>query len=111
MVTRPLVGVGAVRHIVAFSRRDIAERLAVVTVLDHLADGSAPAVGSDGALSWVGLPAGAGPSGRPRSPGAWGGAGGAAGQADLIAETSNSRVIFSLTRTPPVSSAAFQVMP
>jgi hypothetical protein len=33
------------------------------------------------------------------------------GQAVLIAETSNSRVILSLTRTPPVSSAAFQVMP
>ena len=38
VVTRPLVGVGAVRHIVALSRRDIAERLSVVTVLDHLAD-------------------------------------------------------------------------
>ena len=38
VVTRPLVGVGAVRHIVAFSRRDIAERLSVVTVLSHLAD-------------------------------------------------------------------------
>ncbi len=33
------------------------------------------------------------------------------GQVVLIAETSNSRVILSLTRTPPVSSAAFQVMP
>ena len=33
------------------------------------------------------------------------------GQGVLIAETSNSRVILSLTRTPPVSSAAFQVMP
>ncbi|GAA1477594.1 hypothetical protein GCM10009623_20400 [Nocardioides aestuarii] len=33
------------------------------------------------------------------------------GQAFLIAETSNSRAILSLTRTPPVSSAAFQVMP
>ena len=32
-------------------------------------------------------------------------------QAVLIAETSNSRVILSLTKTPPVSSAAFQVMP
>ena len=32
-------------------------------------------------------------------------------QAFLIAETSNSRVTLSLTRTPPVSSAAFQVMP
>jgi hypothetical protein len=32
-------------------------------------------------------------------------------QAFLIAETSNSRTILSLTRTPPVSSAAFQVMP
>jgi DNA-binding transcriptional LysR family regulator len=38
VVTRPLVGVGAVRHLVAFSRRDIAERLAVVTVLNHLAE-------------------------------------------------------------------------
>ncbi len=38
VVTRPLVGVGAVRHIVAFSRRDIAERLSVATVLDHLVD-------------------------------------------------------------------------
>ena len=37
-MTRPLVGVGAVRHIVAFSRRDIAERLSVGTVLGHLAD-------------------------------------------------------------------------
>jgi hypothetical protein len=35
----------------------------------------------------------------------------AEGQAVLIAETSNSRVTLSLTRTPPVSSAAFQVMP
>jgi hypothetical protein len=34
-----------------------------------------------------------------------------AAQAFLIAETSNSRVTFSLTRTPPVSSEAFQVMP
>ena len=33
------------------------------------------------------------------------------GQGVLIAETSNSRVILSLTKTPPVSSAAFQVMP
>ncbi len=33
------------------------------------------------------------------------------GQEVLIAETSNSRVILSLTKTPPVSSAAFQVMP
>jgi AcrR family transcriptional regulator len=33
------------------------------------------------------------------------------GQAFLIAETSNSRVTLSLTRTPPVSSAAFQLMP
>ena len=33
------------------------------------------------------------------------------GQVFLIAETSNSRVTLSLTRTPPVSSAAFQVMP
>jgi hypothetical protein len=33
------------------------------------------------------------------------------GQAVLIAETSNSRVILSLTRTPPVSSVAFQVTP
>ena len=33
------------------------------------------------------------------------------GQAVLIAETSNSRVILSLTRTPPVSSEAFHVMP
>jgi hypothetical protein len=32
-------------------------------------------------------------------------------QAFLIAETSNSRTILSLTRTPPASSAAFQVMP
>ena len=32
-------------------------------------------------------------------------------QAFLIAEISNSRTTFSLTRTPPVSSAAFQVMP
>jgi len=32
-------------------------------------------------------------------------------QAALMAETSNSSVIFSLTRTPPVSSAAFQVTP
>lgn len=32
-------------------------------------------------------------------------------QADLIAEISNSRVTLSLTRTPPVSRAAFQVMP
>jgi type IV secretory pathway TrbD component len=32
-------------------------------------------------------------------------------QAVLIAEISNSRVTFSLTSTPPVSSAAFQVMP
>jgi hypothetical protein len=35
----------------------------------------------------------------------------ACGQAVLIAETSNSRVILSLTRTPPVSSATFQTMP
>ena len=35
----------------------------------------------------------------------------AEGQAVLMAETSNSRVILSLTRTPPVSRAAFQVMP
>ena len=33
------------------------------------------------------------------------------GQAFLIAETSNSSTILSLTSTPPVSSAAFQVMP
>ena len=33
------------------------------------------------------------------------------GQAVLIAEISNSRVTLSLTRTPPPSSAAFQVMP
>ena len=33
------------------------------------------------------------------------------GQAVLMAETSNSRVTFSLTSTPPVSSAAFQVTP
>lgn len=33
------------------------------------------------------------------------------GQAFLTAEISNSRVTLSLTRTPPVSSAAFQVMP
>src|SRR5437773_414989 len=32
-------------------------------------------------------------------------------QAFLIAETSNSRTILSLTRTPPPSSAAFQVTP
>ena len=32
-------------------------------------------------------------------------------QAALIAEISNSRVTLSLTRTPPASSAAFQVMP
>lgn len=32
-------------------------------------------------------------------------------QAFLIAEISNSRTTLSLTRTPPVSSAAFQVMP
>src|SRR6478609_663538 len=32
-------------------------------------------------------------------------------QADLIAEISNSRVTFSLTRTPPASSAAFQLTP
>jgi hypothetical protein len=32
-------------------------------------------------------------------------------QLALIAETSNSSVIFSLTRTPPVSRAAFQVTP
>ena len=31
------------------------------------------------------------------------------GQAFLIAEISNSRVTLSLTRTPPPSSAAFQV--
>jgi hypothetical protein len=36
---------------------------------------------------------------------------GAWGQAVLMAETSNSRVTFSLTRTPPVSSATFQVTP
>ena len=41
--------------------------------------------------------------GRPAAAGA--------GQAFLIAETSNSRTILSLTRTPPVSSAAFQVTP
>ncbi len=33
------------------------------------------------------------------------------GQALRIAETSNSSLIFSETRTPPVSSAAFQVRP
>jgi hypothetical protein len=33
------------------------------------------------------------------------------GQAVLMAETSNSRVTLSLTRTPPVSSATFQVTP
>ena len=33
------------------------------------------------------------------------------GQAVLMAETSNSRVTLSLTSTPPVSSAAFQVTP
>jgi len=32
------------------------------------------------------------------------------GQAVLIAEPSNSRVILSLTRTPPFSTAPFQVM-
>ena len=37
--------------------------------------------------------------------------GGRVGQADLIAEMSNSSLIFSETRTPPVSSAAFQVRP
>jgi hypothetical protein len=31
------------------------------------------------------------------------------GQAVLMAETSNSRVTLSLTRTPPVSSATFQM--
>ena len=54
----------------------------------------------------VGLVVQAGPVPQER----WGGAG-AAGQTALIAETSNSRVILSLTSTPPVSSAAFQVMP
>ncbi len=48
----------------------------------------------------VGLEAGAGPP-----------SGVAVAQAFLIAEISNSRVTLSLTRTPPVSSAAFQVMP
>ena len=43
---------------------------------------------------------------RPRAE-----SGGRLGQALLIAEISNSRVIFSLTSTPPVSSAAFQVIP
>jgi hypothetical protein len=33
------------------------------------------------------------------------------GQTALMAETSNSRVIFSLTSTPPVSRVAFQVTP
>ena len=33
------------------------------------------------------------------------------GQADLTAEISNSRVTFSLTSTPPASSAAFQLTP
>ena len=45
----------------------------------------------------------AGPDGRARRIGLR--------QAFLIAETSNSRVTLSLTRTPPVSSVAFQVMP
>ena len=40
----------------------------------------------------------------PPSEGAW-------GQAVLMAETSNSRVTLSLTRTPPASSAAFQLTP
>lgn len=38
VVTRPLVGVGASRHVVAMSRPDIAERVAVRAVLDHLTD-------------------------------------------------------------------------
>jgi hypothetical protein len=39
------------------------------------------------------------------------GRGACLGQAVLMAETSNSRVTLSLTRTPPVSSATFQVTP
>lgn len=38
VVTRPLAGVGAARYIVALSRRDVAERLAIRTVLGHLVD-------------------------------------------------------------------------
>ena len=37
--------------------------------------------------------------------------GGVLGQAVLMAEISNSRVTLSLTKTPPVSSATFQVTP
>ena len=58
---------------------------------------------------------GAGLEGAARSRGgvcaAAGPAARGAGQAVLIAEISNSRVTLSLTRTPPVSRAAFQVMP
>jgi DNA-binding transcriptional LysR family regulator len=38
VVTVPLTGVGAARHVVALARRDVAERRAVRTVLAHLAE-------------------------------------------------------------------------
>jgi hypothetical protein len=78
------------------------------------------AMKGDGAIMWAQLRAAAAPAawvGRlgpagdemvgpvcSRARGAW-------SQAVLMAETSNSRLIFSLTRTPPVSSATFQVTP
>ena len=54
------------------------------------------------------------PDGAARFPDGPVGSGGGwlrADQAFLIAEMSNSSLIFSETRTPPVSSAAFQVRP
>src|SRR3954470_15010840 len=81
-----------------------AEPLGGAADVDARGEGGSAHVGSSGRRG--GMRMGRAAAGRSRRAAAPPG-----DQAFLIAETSNSRTILSLTRTPPVSSAAFQVMP
>src|SRR3954453_22978952 len=101
-----VVGVGAEREgVLAVQPPDLgAEPLVGSADVDARVEGGSAHVGSSGRRG--GMRIGRAAAGRNRLTAAPPG-----DQAFLIAEISNSRTILSLTRTPPVSSAAFQVMP